>query len=98
MQFGRNPQHFPSLEFRFKYSRTISLQMYRAVKEIVHCVTRGIVKSIPVSKLTHTLLQISSALGGAWQNKTSPSDGEDLVQSIQSVSSQVRFMLFLLIV
>lgn len=32
--------------------------------------------------------KISSALGDGWQNKNSPSDGEDLVQSIQSVSSQ----------
>ncbi|XP_018428433.1 PREDICTED: protein transport protein Sec31B [Nanorana parkeri] len=32
--------------------------------------------------------KISSALGEGWQNKNSPSDGEDLVQSIQSVSSQ----------
>ncbi|KAM5141534.1 protein transport protein Sec31B isoform 2-T2 [Mantella aurantiaca] len=34
--------------------------------------------------------KISSALGDGWQNKNSPTDGEDLVQSIQSVSSQVR--------
>ncbi|XP_077115274.1 protein transport protein Sec31B isoform X2 [Ranitomeya variabilis] len=32
--------------------------------------------------------KISIALGDGWQNKISPSDGEDLVQSIQSVSSQ----------
>ncbi|XP_068113975.1 protein transport protein Sec31B isoform X2 [Hyperolius riggenbachi] len=32
--------------------------------------------------------KISVALGDGWQNKNSPSDGEDLVQSIQSVSSQ----------
>ncbi|KAM9326643.1 protein transport protein Sec31B [Gastrophryne carolinensis] len=32
--------------------------------------------------------KIRVALGESWQNKGSPSDGEDLVQSIQSVSSQ----------
>lgn len=32
--------------------------------------------------------KISIALGDSWQNKGSPSEGEDLVQSIQSVSSQ----------
>ncbi|XP_075697695.1 protein transport protein Sec31B isoform X2 [Rhinoderma darwinii] len=32
--------------------------------------------------------KISVALGDNWQNKSSPSDGEELVQSIQSVSSQ----------
>ncbi|XP_069836661.1 protein transport protein Sec31B isoform X2 [Dendropsophus ebraccatus] len=32
--------------------------------------------------------KISIALGDGWQNKISPSEGEDLAQSIQSVSSQ----------
>ncbi|XP_044152770.1 protein transport protein Sec31B isoform X3 [Bufo gargarizans] len=32
--------------------------------------------------------KISTALGDSWQHKGSPSEGEDLVQSIQSVSSQ----------
>ncbi|XP_075072706.1 protein transport protein Sec31B [Mixophyes fleayi] len=32
--------------------------------------------------------KISTALGDSWPNKSSPSEGEDLVQSIQSVSSQ----------
>ncbi|KAM3913240.1 protein transport protein Sec31B isoform 2-T2 [Leptodactylus fuscus] len=32
--------------------------------------------------------KISIALGDSWPNKNSPSEGEDLVQSIQSVSSQ----------
>uniref|UniRef100_A0A8C5PQV6 Protein transport protein Sec31A n=1 Tax=Leptobrachium leishanense TaxID=445787 RepID=A0A8C5PQV6_9ANUR len=32
--------------------------------------------------------KIAKALGESWQNKSSPTDAEDLVQSIQSVSSQ----------